>query len=309
MKKLTGLLFLTLIILSNITHAKWSRDTVELPGQRVLVYEHYQPTQVGPTLIFLPGIYRGQLRNDPVIKFLTKADFSFVNMHFAEQPDSIVETPREKNPDFSKVDLKTLAQEVSVLSQKLNLELPVPVTLSYSAAVTSSLDRSRFPVVIEVAPIAKSTDTLPEGVASFYELWESWVRNMPYGSQWLLAQKKIQLQSYWGQWVSGYATRLPLLNDPDIRDRAARGYTALTMAADGFDLRKQGFRQGPQRYFILGSEEQASRAEIQKQAIESYQKITGHENNVFVIEGAGHIVSSDQPEKFVETLKTILRLL
>jgi pimeloyl-ACP methyl ester carboxylesterase len=301
-------LFLQVVFLSG-AQAKWSHGAVNLSDRRVLVYERYQPKQVGPTLIFLPGIYRGQLQSDPVTKPLMESGIPFVTMHFAEQPDSIVATAKDSEPDFSKVELQTLAQEVSALAKHLNLEFAIPVTLSYSAAVTSHLDRSRFPVVIEVAPISKSTDTLPDSIVGFYELWESWVRSMPFGSAWLLAQKKAQLQTYWSRWSDGYSARLPLLKDPVYRDRASKGYTALTLAADGFDLRKQDFRKGPQRFWILGSEEQASRSDIQNRAIESYQKTTGHEGSVFVIQGAGHVVSSDEPEKFVETLKVILRQL
>jgi pimeloyl-ACP methyl ester carboxylesterase len=297
-------LFLIIAFFQILAFAGWTQGTLALSRNRVLVYEYYDHPGSSSTLVFLPGIYRGYLSNDKFVAAMVKHKMSFVLFHFAEQPDSVVNT--EKNPDFSGTTPKVLADEVLSLVKALELKNAIPVTLSYSAITTAQLDRNYFPVVIETSPIGRDTDDLPPAVSAFYETWEAWVKTVPfYGEAWLNQTKEIQLRQYWSPWIDKYQKRLPQLKDEAYRERALQGYVSLTRASEGFDLRVQNFRQGPDRYFILGDQEDEMRASYQNEAITSYQKQTGHTENVYTVKGAGHVVSSDKPDEYVDVLRSI----
>jgi hypothetical protein len=289
--------------------AEWQQGLLELPEGRKLAYEYHRGTDSSPVLLFLPGIYRGSRSDDEFVTHLVKARLSFVLMHFSAHPDSIAESEPSRRPDFSQLEVKDLAQEVKSLALALKLKNPVPVTLSYSAILTTSLDKKIFPVVIESAPIGKDTDGLPPQVALLYENWRAWLGVFPYGEAWLRANKRIYLRSEWQPWVERYGKRLAILKNPEYKERAIQGYIALTLASEKFDLRDQDFRKGPQRYFILGEEEEENRAALQDEAIEKYQSQTRHRDNVYFIEKSGHVVSADQPQLYVRTLKAILKSL
>lgn len=297
-------------LLSLSASADWTRGIVQTSSHRAIHYERYVSKTKGPeepVLLLLPGIFRGFLSADKMTPELVAADLPFILMHFAEQADSVVLTPHNSEADFSQVDLKTLTEEVSSVAAELRLRKVIPVTISYSGLLTQALDPVRFPVVIEVAPMAKDTDEYPPALVQYYEWWETWVKTMPYGAAWLLNAKKVQLGSYWRKYLNQQKNRLPQLSDDEVMNQAVQGYTALSLAADGFDLRKQDFKKGPQRFFILGEQESPYRAEIQNEAVSEYQRQTGHNGNVVVIKGAGHLVPIDQPAAYVGALKNILQ--
>lgn len=284
------------------------KKILQTSSHRLIYTEQSKSKSDLPTLIFLPGINRGLLSSkDAFAQNLIENHLSFVFMHFAEHPDSVAETSADEKPDFSKIDRELLADEVIEVVNQLGIDRAIPVTLSYSAVVTAHLDRQRFPVVIETAPIATQTDDLPEGLRSLYEMWDAWLKLNPFSRDWLMGVKKVQLNQHWAEQVDGNSDRLPILKSPEYRERAIQGYTALTLAAEDFDLRQQDFKKGPARYFILGAKESAYRAQIQKEAVAIYQKQTGAKDNLFVIPNAGHIVPVDQPDAYLDAVQKFLK--
>lgn len=301
----TTLISLVLLLFTTVASAE-ALKTLELPANRVLGYHsEIQDGETGPVLVLMPGIFRGYYAKEPFLKILKQAKISYVAFHFAEQPESVARTGKEA-PDFSKVTAKDLAQEVSALVDELEITQPLPVTLSYSAVVTQHLNVSRFPFVIETAPIGKDTDGLPDTVAQFYAFWEAWLKTIPfYGEIWLKQTKEYHLRNHWTPTVEEYAAGLPILKQPQYKERAVQGYISLTRSSEGFHLARQDFAKGPFRYFIIGQNEDNDRLRIQSQAIEKYQKDMEHRDNVYVIKGAGHIVPNDQPKAFAEILGQI----
>jgi pimeloyl-ACP methyl ester carboxylesterase len=278
---------------------------LKLSDHRTLSYEAYLADQKGPVFIFLPGIYRGYFSEEKVLVSLRERQIPYVTLHFAEQPASVALTTKEA-PDFSNIKAQDLAEEVASLAQELKIDQPLPVTLSYSGIVTQHLDPKRFPHVIETSPMGKDTDGLPANVVSFYEMWRAWVRSFPYvGEAWLRQTKNIQMHEYWRPWAESYSDTYPVLKDPEYKERAIQGYIALTNASEDFDLRAQDFTKGPTRFFILGEKEEPTRKSIQNEAIAKYSAQKKSSGDVFVIPNAGHIVSEDQPEAYIEVLLKI----
>lgn len=298
---------LSFVLLFSVTSAfASSLQKLVLPGKRILTYQGNFNQSEGPVLIFLPGIYRGFHGTEKFLQLLKEQNVPYVHFHFAEHPDSIVHT-NQKRPDFSTVMAKDLADEVSALVDELEIENPVPVTLSYSAVVTQHLDSEKFPVVFETAPIGLDTDGLPADVVTFYKSWEAWLSLFPfYGEFWIKQTKEYHLRNHWGKTVDEYKERLPQLKDSEYRERALQGYIALSRSSENFDFRKQDFKNGPKRFFILGQNEDEDRKRIQLEAIQKYTKVTGHKNNTFVLPDAGHVVPNDEPSAYVEALVNLL---
>jgi pimeloyl-ACP methyl ester carboxylesterase len=302
-------LFISLLICLSSSAFALNNGTVRIDGNRVISYESELSNGKGPHFVLLPGIYRGLRSEDAFVQALVAAKVSFVTFHFAEQPDSVAKTSATKEPDFSKITTADLAAEVDALVDHLKIKgTVIPVTLSYSGTVTPYLNPERYPVVIEASPLGTDTDTLPQGWVQMMKAWEAWMKWNPLGAIWVANAKAAQLRQHWTPWVNSNAERTPELKNPTYRERAFQGYQSLSLAAEGFDLRNEDFAAGPQRYFILGANEEAQRSAIQQEAIEMYQKQTGHKNNVIVIKEAGHIVMSDQPEAFIKALKKIGRI-
>lgn len=297
MKKMIFLL--STVFFSTVVFAQ---QALPLSHHRVLSYESFKADQPGPVFIFLPGIYRGFSADEEFAKLLKEQDIPFVTIHFAEHPHSVALTGAE-TPDFSQTDATALADEVRMIAQELKIKKPIPVTLSFSSVVTAHLDTNVFPIVIETSPIGKDTDGLPPAVAAYYEYLRSWMQLFPfYGEVWLKQMKEDQLRKHWGPWIDRYAEQLPILKQPDYRERAIQGYMALSASAEAFDLRKQDFTKGPQRFFILGENEEETRKKIQQEALVIYEKATGHPPSVVVIPGAGHEVPVHQPKAFVDVI-------
>ncbi len=305
MSKIT--ILLGLLFLSTFT---WADQVLQLPNHRVVAYESFKADADGPVFIFLPGIYRGFNSNEAFVQSLQKHDIPYVLMNFAEHPDSVAKTGKE-TPSFADVTAKTLADEVSALAKELKIKQAVPVTLSYSAIVTSHFDTKLFPVVIETAPISTDTDGLPANVAAFYEYWKYWVLTVPfYGPIWLDQTKTAQLRQHWEPQVQEYAKeRLPELQSPEYHERALQGYIALSKASEGFDLRRQDFAKGPKRFFVLGEKEASARLKAQQEAIAKYEKVIGISNLSVIVPQAGHAVPVDQPEAFVEVIQNLRKVL
>jgi len=282
-------------------------ETLALPKNRVLGYHaQIQKDETKPVLVFMPGIYRGHYAKEPFLKFLKAKKISYVTFHFAEHPESVVLTGKD-TPDFSDVTVKDLADEVSAVANELQITQAVPVSLSYSAVLTAHLDREQFPFVIETAPIGKDTDGLPEAVVGFYKFWEAWVKTIPfYGEIWLKQTKEYHLRNHWAPTVDEYADQIPALKKPEYRERAIQGYISLTRSAEGFHFATQNFKTGPSRYFILGENEEADRMAIQKAGVLKYISETKHQDNVYIIPKAGHIIPNDQPAVYAEILSQVL---
>lgn len=277
-----------------------------IPQGRKLYFEGFVPRENrDPVLVFLPGIFRGLRRSsDLFLKQLEEQGIAYVAMHFSTHPDSVARLNAKDRPDFEGVSSKDLAGEVVQLVETLGIENPLPVSLSYSGTVTSHLPKTIFPVVIETAPLGRFDESNPE-IAAATRIWSDWLSMWPGGAWIAKIQRDIAFNTYWSRVVDGLAEALPELKEGSRSQWATEGFVAMAKAVEDYDIRKQDFLDSPQRIFILGEKEEGRRLKLQSEAIIEAGRQTGKAIEVYKIEGAGHIIPADQPEKYLQLLKDI----
>lgn len=259
------------------------------------VLSHIQDPEK-PTLILLPGIFRGFLKDEEVLAQLSRKGLNWVAFHTSRHPESLLSG--YPNPWIRVVTSQSLARELLILKRALKIQKPILVSLSYSASLIPSVDAQEFPVAIETAPMGQALENNPP--SPFYENWRNWMSFFPWGNS------VVQSQEYWayrGYWLQQAAN----LSKTHVRYVAfqqviAEGLAQLAWAARDFDLRKQDFKKGPRRFWVLGQNENPERRQIQNEAISIYEAQTGHKKSSFVLRNAGHIIPNEQPEAYAQLL-------
>ena len=289
------------------------------PGQ-VVSYRAMILDAKQPTLIFLPGIYRGWSAQDPVIESLQKRGLNVVTMEFSTHYQSfrhLTELPHFAGG--TRLDRQVFADEVRAVAQAVTkshrAQKFVPVTLSYSGVVTEKLDPGVFPLAIETAPQGRF-DESNEMAARMGEAWMSWISMIPlYGPYYAESMKVQAFFTYWSGQVARMSAGRPEFQNPQIASLQTQAWVSMARAAEDFDIRKQNWNTSPKRVWILGEREEEPRATYQKEAVANYLKtLSSAEVNravfgrrgVIVIPRAGHIVPSDEPELYVEALERVL---
>jgi pimeloyl-ACP methyl ester carboxylesterase len=255
-----------------------------------------------PTIILLPGIYRGYLQNEKVLHFLTQKKINWVSLHFSRHPQSILAGSLLLSGMISS---EQLAHEVLLLKKNLRIQKPVLVSLSFSASLSPYLKKKDFPVLIETAPMGRFDETqVPD---QNYQNWQQWMNQFPVWGPWLVQSNEYwSYRAYWLKEVDGLVGTYPQYLSKRIT--IAEGLAQLAWSTRNFDLRNQNFKTGPERFWILGEKENAQRLKIQQEAIQLQRQQTGSQGRrVYVIKNAGHIVPFEQPQSYVNALAAILR--
>lgn len=278
------------------------------PSQRV-AYDLSIVDAKKPTLVLLPGIYRGLNRNDEFIKVLLNKKINFVTVNFSTQPLSVANYDANQDTYFKggkNVTSKIFADEVETLVDVLKIKKPLVVTLSYSGSVTQYLNANKFPVVIETSPIGRFDESDPE-LAAVTKAWEDWFKLFPiWGDAYIQNAKDAAYRNYWNKTALDYSKSDARLQTDENILRMTDGFVGMAKAVEKFDMREQNFKSSPHRVFIFGENEEQKRKEIQLEAVEIYNKQTGLNAQPIIIKGAGHIVPNDQPAPYVEYLSAFL---
>lgn len=257
-----------------------------------------------PTLILLPGIFRGFLKDDAYLKALNSKKVNWVSWHTSRHPESMMLS--HANPWARQVTSEDLAQEVLVLKRALKIKNPVLVTLSYSASIIPFIDAKEFPILIETAPMGQALENDPP--SPYYEAWRQWMGMFP-----IFGNFVVQNQQYWayrGYWAQQTATLTQTHPQyQNFQRPIAEGLAQLAYASRDFDLRRQDFAKGPLRFWILGQNENPVRKAIQLEAIKLYEVQTGQKNTFIEIQGAGHVVPSENTEAYVKVLSDLVQKL
>ena len=257
------------------------------------------------TLILLPGINRGLDSRDEVIRLARKMKLNFVSLHFSLHPESLLKIPANETPAFKlqSYSSATLANEVDALINSLNIYKPIIVSLSYSSTVSSELAKSsKYPLIIETAPMIRFDESDPEGGA-VTEYWTHFFNLNPFFGPFFSAYFiKNTYTQYWSSKLDSIIKSYP--ETQAVKSLIVPAYTDLSYAAHGFDFRKQKFNSNTLRFFILGEQELKHRLELQLEAISIYQKTTARTDSYVVLPNAGHVVPSDTPQAYLEILKS-----
>lgn len=257
-----------------------------------------------PTLILLPGIFRGFLPNEEILTVLSRRKVNWIAMHTSRHPESVLRGTH--NPLLRQASSQTLAMEISNLKDALKIKKPILVSLSYSASIIPFIDPHAFPVVIETAPMGTALENNPP--SPYYESWRQWMGMFPiFGNMLIQSQEYWAYRGYWLQQTANLTKTHPRYTEK--QSAIAEGLAQLAYAGRGFDLRQQDFANGPKRFWILGKKENKTRRSIQNQAVKLYEQQTGHENSSYEIEDAGHVIPNENPVEYVKVLSQLVQKL
>ncbi len=255
-----------------------------------------------PTLIFLPGIFRGFLQNEDFLNVLNRKKLNWVAWHTSRHPESI--KIGNQNPWFHPATSQSLAHELVTLKKFLKIKKPILVTLSYSASLIPFVDSNAFPVVIETAPMGQALENNPP--APFYDSWKQWMGFFPvFGNIVIANQEYWAYRGFWMQQTESLAQTYPSYGP--YKRPIAEGLAQLAYAGRDFDLRQQDFAKGPKRFWILGQKENRSRKTIQLQAIKLYEEQSGNKNSAIMIENSAHVIPNENPLAYVKVLSELVQ--
>jgi hypothetical protein len=280
-----------------------STSYLKLSG-RTIVYDRFisDPTKV--TYILLPGVNRGILNNEPVLKAMRAKKINYVSMQFSAHLDSQIESLKNKQKAISRISLQDLLNETEAVIKENNLINPQIVSLSYSSAVTSLLTKKQAELVIEVAPMGAFNES-NQSAQKFDQNMQIWTAFNPLMGMMYNSAKENAYRTYWTNIVTGLKAARPELQDPILFDRTVSSYVALAKASENYNILQNNFSKQPERVFILASQDEAPRLDLQLKAIHQYKSQTGKWPLVYMIQGSGHVVPSDAPLALLNILLDI----
>lgn len=298
--------FLTLSILTTASAAA-EKLNFSLTPNRLISLELIKPTNPKlPTFLFLPGVNRGLLSDEPSLEILAKEGFGIVTMHFSTQPFSVSELSSDVSPEFlsKSYSLTELGAEVlallNELKNKYKLQNIIPVSISYSAAVSSMMPG--LPLYIDAAPMTAANAVNPQLEAYRLSLKAAELFNPIYGPA---LTRSLLDQTYYRTWmgpVDSMVTQYSL--NADRKPDMIKGYSVLSRAAEGFfwDLKKTA--PTSKRIFILGKKDSEvllrNQLELVSKALDAKADVL-----VFLVADAGHIIPSDQPDLYANILNFV----
>ncbi len=276
-------------------------ETLQLQsGARMTVHSSVIDAEK-PTLILLPGIYRGYLPNEEILNTLTQKRLNWVALHFSRHPESVIAGSQFFT---GMVTTQELISEVVQLKKALRIKKPVLVSLSFSSSLSPYWNKKDFPILIETAPMGRHDENDPPNAN--YQAWQQWMGLFPVWGPWLVQSNEFwTYRAFWLQKVDELSKSHERYSLKRIQ--IAEGLSQLAWSSKGFDIRNQDFANGPERFWILGQKEDRQRLQLQLEAVQLHKETGLRGSRVYVIPNAGHIVPVEQPEAYVEAVKKILR--
>lgn len=306
----TLVFLLTPVFVSLNLFAQLTKSFIALGEDRHVYYESQLVDSSRPTVVLLPGVYRGLSNQDDFIYKLFRNNFNFVALNFSTQPDSVatyLDSQTVYFKDGKNVTSADLAREVEQVLLHLKIQKPMLVSLSYSGTLMEHFDRQKYPFVVETAPIGRIDEDLM-GWSQISQAWENWLIFFPGATEFYKAMIKDQFyRSYWSDVAKKYSKGNARLQSDEKQKMLTDGYVAQAKAIERYDIRKQNFTQSPRRVFILGEKEKPLRLQLQLEAIAEYKKQTGDETSPIMIPDAGHSVPFDKPQIYFDTITNLLK--
>lgn len=272
------------------------------PGRNVVVQiAEAQPGK--PTFLFLPGVNRGLLLEEPAAQELLKNGNGVVAFNFSVQPLSLATLPRGEKAGFydMNVDLRSLADEAhgvaKAIAAQYRIRNLVPVTLSYTGAVSSEL---KLPLVVDAVPLTSMAAFSPE--LAQYRSWlkaaELW--NPVFGPGITRASLDAAYRTQWVKQVDAVTRQFSLPRER--RDEMVDGYIRLSRATEGFEWKNKGDRA--KRAFILAAKENPVLLRHQVEVVRE-RLANGSGESVFLVQESGHIVPAEQPATYAKILELV----
>jgi pimeloyl-ACP methyl ester carboxylesterase len=272
----------------------------ELSKGRNLLVQYVKPSAGKPSFLFLPGVNRGLLINEPTAQKLIKDGYGVVAFNFSVQPLSIATLGKNVEPAFyaKDIELKDLAEETLALAKALRsegLDRLIPVSLSYSGAVSRFLG---LPAAIDAVPLT-SMDAFNPALAQ--------TRRTLLMTEWTLGLMGPANTRYWldaaykTAWVPQVKSISEQFELPKERaDEMVDGYVRLSRATEGFEWNK-GVDRTTRLWILAGNEAPALQRHQVETIVERWK--SGREEAVVLVKEAGHVIPADQPAIYAEILE------
>ena len=300
MNKIKSCLIAALLAIPLSTFAVQTQTLQLQSGARMMVHSSILDAEK-PTLILLPGIYRGYLPNEEILSVFTQKRLNWVSLHFSRHPESVIAGSQFFT---GMVTAQELVSEVVQVKKALRIKKPVLISLSFSASLSPYWNKKEFPILIETAPMGRHDENNPPNAN--YQAWQQWMELFPIWGPWLVQSNEFwTYRAFWLQKVDELSKSHERYSLKRIQ--IAEGLSQLAWSSKGFDIRNQDFKNGPERFWILGQNEDRLRLQLQLEAIQLHKETGFRGTRAYVIPNAGHIVPVEQPEAYVETVKKILR--
>lgn len=301
---------LTLVLFSIVTHAKITEGVLKIQtGEKVyFISSIVRPTK--STLILLPGVFRGLQKEDSIINLLQAQKINFVAIHFSAHPKSIIQYKSSEATVFAGgkgLTSEMLAHEVDAVVDQLEIQKPIPVSLSYSSTVVPFLSAAKYSIIIETAPLGIFGEEDP-ATLQLQKTWAQWLQMWPiWGPIWVESAKNTTYRSHWAPISAQRISADPEMNFADHGNHLTEGYMALARATEDFDLRTENFKTTAPRIWILAENENPNRLQIQQEAIALSNKVNKQKVKPIIVRQAGHTIPMDQPDAYFDVLKQILQ--
>ncbi len=279
--------------------------TLKMANDRVVAVEIVKPKNPkSPTFLFLPGVNRGLLASDEALETLASQGFGVVAMNFSVQPLSVNLLDKNVKPGFlsKSYSLEELGQEADALTalvkKNYNLQNIIPVSISYSGAVSSTL--KNYPFIIDAVPMTSSAAVNPEleSYRSTLKAGEIW--NPVFGPG---ITRSLLDQAYYGQWSSQVDSMIKTFKlSDDRKSDMISGYTVMSRAAEGFvwDVTKSSTK----RVFLFARNDSAGLLKDQLNFVQK-QLDTNANMLAFVVNDSGHVMPNDQPAAYASILASV----
>ncbi|MFA6236871.1 MAG: hypothetical protein WC635_06040 [Bacteriovorax sp.] len=256
-----------------------------------------------PTFLFLPGVNRSLLADEAALEALSNEGFGVVTMNFSTQPFSVNQLSKGALPDFraTSYTIEQLGAEVSaladVLKKKFAAKNIIPVSISYSSAVSSTLNN--FPFIIDAVPMTSSAAVNPELEAYRAYLKTGEIFNPIFGPG---ITRSLLDQSYYKKWATQVDSIVEQFDlNKDRRADMIEGYTVLSRATEGFvwDLKKTPSQT--RRVFLFARDDSPSLLKDQLQLF--LNSLDSNSNSLaFIVNDSGHVLPVDQPVAYANIL-------
>ncbi len=241
-----------------------------------------------------PGVNRGMLPNDQMMKLLEEKNYNFVSFHNSTHPHSLVNSqtdvkPLHQDKFFETEDYAEEFEFISMWAQEQFKLRAIPVSLSFSGAASSKL--SNFDYIIDISPMISQKDALPE-LASYRETLERANVFNPFREM-VIRQAMDQSYAYvWRPKAREFVKAYKL--DNKFVDTIYEGYMASSRSLEKFKWDVNGDKQ-ENRIFILGENEKESLNEGQVRTVKEYLA-QGKNLTCFFMRGMGHSIPMEAPQ-------------
>ncbi len=284
--------------------AKVEEFSFKMAPGRVISFQIVRAKKAAlPTFLFLPGVNRSLLADEEALEILAQQGFGIVTMNFSTQPFSVNQLDKNTTPSFRKTtyQLEDFNKEVTALSTELKKDFGVktiiPVSISFSSAVSSSLQN--FPFIIDAVPMTSSAAVNPELESYRAYLKTGEIFNPIFGPG---ITRSLLDQTYYKEWTEQVDSMIEQFElNAERKSDMIEGYTVFSRASEGFvwDLKKTSAET--KRVFLFARNDEAV---LLKDQLKLFLRALDTTPNAlaFIVNDSGHILPVDQPESYASIL-------